>query len=81
MERTDAQKKYTEDHRTLPRRTNHSKLADMRRKLGLTQQQLAKRADCYAKDISRWELGICAPSTKSLKKLATALGCNMEDIS
>lgn len=81
MERTDAQRQYAEDHRTLPRRTNHSKIADMRRKLGLTQQQLADRAGCYAKDISRWELGICSPSAKSLKKLATAMNCSMDDIS
>ena len=81
MERTDAQRQYAEDHRTLPRRTNHSKIADMRRKLGLTQQQLADRAGCYAKDISRWELGICAPSAKSMKKLATAMNCSMDDIS
>lgn len=81
IERTDAQRQYAEDHRTLPRRTNQSKIADMRRKLGLTQQQLADRAGCYAKDISRWELGICAPSVKSMKKLATAMNCSMDDIS
>lgn len=81
MERTDAQRQYAEDHRILPRRTNHSKIAEMRRKLGLTQQQLADRAGCYAKDISRWELGICAPSAKSLKKLAAAMNCSMDDIS
>ena len=81
MERTDTQRRYAEDHRTLPRRTNHSKIADMRRKLGLTQQQLADRAGCYAKDISRWELGICSPSVKSMKKLATAMNCSMDDIS
>ena len=55
------------------------KLKAARLAAGMTQAQLAKRMGCYQKDISRWENG--RPMTaETLKKLATALGCSMDDL-
>lgn len=66
--------------RTQPRRTNDSTLARLRMDRGLTQGQLAEKVGCYPKDISRWETGERTPSTKSLLKLASALGCSLDEL-
>lgn len=68
------------DRRAAPRRTNDSPIARLRMENGLTQGQLAEMVGCYAKDVSRWETGERTPGTKSLKALAKALGCTMDDL-
>lgn len=68
------------DYRTAPRHTNDSPIARLRMKRGMTQGQLAEKVGCYTKDISRWENGERNPSGKSLKALADALECRMEDL-
>ena len=68
------------DYRTLPRKTNESALARLRMERGLTQGQLAEKAGCYPKDISRWETGVCKPGTVSLIKLAAALDCTIDEL-
>ena len=68
------------DYRTLPRKTNESALARLRMERGLTQGQLAEKAGCYPKDISRWETGVCKPGTVSLIKLAAALNCTIDEL-
>ncbi len=63
-----------------PRRTNDSLIARLRMERGLTQADLAALIGCYPKDICRWETGKRIPSTKSLVKLAAALGVPMEQL-
>lgn len=47
---------------------------------GLTQAQLAEKVGCTQKDISRWEAGLHEPGARTLKKLAEALRCSMDDL-
>lgn len=47
---------------------------------GLSQAQLAEKVGCTQKDVSRWESGAHEPSIASLKKLAAALACKVDDI-
>lgn len=55
------------------------KLKAARKAAGLTQVELAEKVGCKQKDISRWENG--RPTTaETLKKLAQALGCSMDDL-
>lgn len=46
----------------------------------MTQHQLAEKIGCHQKDVSRWESGEREPMASTLKKLALALGCSMEDL-
>lgn len=68
------------DFRNTPRRTNDSALARLRMERGMTQRQLADLAGVLHQHVSRWELGICTPDTKSLLKLAAALNCSLDDL-
>ena len=68
------------DYRTAPRRTNDSQLARIRMERGLTQGQLAEKVGVYIKDISRWETGARNPGSASLRKLASALECSIDDL-
>ena len=68
------------DGRAAPRRTNGSPIARLRREKGMTQGQLAEKVGCYTKDISRWETGKHRPAAESLKALAEALECTMDDL-
>ena len=51
-----------------------------RKKLNLSQAELAEKVDCTQKDISRWEKGEFSPSAENLKKLAEALDCRIDDL-
>lgn len=65
---------------TQPRHTNESIIAKARIEKGLTQEQLAKAIGVDQRDLSRWELGAVTPRVGSLRKLARALGCSMDDL-
>ena len=56
------------------------KLKAAREAAGLTQVELAEKVGCKQKDISRWENGNREPVASTLKKLAQALGCSMDDL-
>ena len=56
------------------------KLKAARLAAGLTQGQLAERVGCHQKDISRWEAGTHEPRAPTLKKMAQALGCSMDEL-
>lgn len=56
------------------------KLKAARKAAGLTQVQLAEKAGCTQKDVSRWENGQREPVASTLKKLAQAIGCSMDDL-
>jgi ribosome-binding protein aMBF1 (putative translation factor) len=53
-------------------------LIDARKKLGLTQQQLAERTKINQADISKIEKGISNPSLNTLKKLAKGMNMRLK---
>lgn len=65
---------------TDPRKTNDSKIAQMRISRGMTQKQLAQRIACKQAQLSRWELGWNSPRIGALVQLAKALECKIEDL-
>lgn len=71
--------KETAKHKA-PRRTNNSPIAKRRIELGMTQQQLAEKVGCYAKDVSRWEKGVFMPHVETMLKIAAVLGCSIDDL-
>lgn len=56
------------------------KLKRARQAAGMTQKQLADILGCKVKDISRWENGHVEPGVLTVKKMAQALGCSMDDL-
>lgn len=56
------------------------KLRAARQAAGMTQTQLAEAIGCKQKDVSRWEAGTVEPGVLTVKKMAQALGCSMDDL-
>ena len=52
-------------------------LCERRHELGLSQTQLARRADTSVPTVSRYENGWTRFEVNTLRKLATALGCDL----
>ena len=63
---------------------NHRKLLnnleELRKKAGLTQQQLSESADVSRKSINAIENGIYVPSTVLALKISKTIGCEVEDL-
>ena len=63
---------------------NHQKLnnrlEELRRKAGLTQQELSEKAEVSRKSINAIENGIYVPSTVLALKIAKKLKCKVEDL-
>jgi putative transcriptional regulator len=63
---------------------NHKKLINnleqLRKKAGLTQNDLSESAEVSRKSINAIENGIYVPSTVLSLKIAKTLGCKVEDI-
>ena len=55
-------------------------LEELRRKAGLTQQELSEAAEVSRKSINAIENGIYVPSTVLALKIAETLECKVEDI-
>ena len=55
-------------------------LAELRKKAGLTQQELSVSADVSRKSINAIENGIYVPSTVLALKISKTLGCKVEDL-
>lgn len=55
-------------------------LADLRKNAGLTQEQLAKAAKVRQATISDWERGEQVATLASIRKLAKALKCKLEEL-
>ncbi|MCQ2793235.1 MAG: helix-turn-helix domain-containing protein [Bacilli bacterium] len=53
-------------------------LIELRKKSGLTQQQLAKQFNYSDKTVSKWELGHAIPSVEVLKDLADFYGVTVD---
>lgn len=56
------------------------KLKAARKAAGMSQAQLAEAVGCHQKDISRYESGQHEPGALTLKKIAQAIGCSMDDL-
>lgn len=54
-------------------------LRDIRRRLELTQQELADLAGVNQNNISKWEKGRIEPTVTSLLRVARATGCTLDD--
>ena len=50
----------------------------LRRKMGLTQEEFAERADMHRSAVAKYEGGTLTPKAASLEKLANALGVTIE---
>ena len=57
-----------------------AKIADLRKKKGLTQAQLAEMLNISNKTISRWETGEGYPEVTLLSPLAKALGVTVDEM-
>ena len=55
-------------------------IAEKRKGLGLTQQQLADRLNISFQAVSKWENGSTYPNIESLYELATALNVTVDEI-
>lgn len=55
-------------------------IAELRKKQGLTQQQLADKLDLSNKTISKWESGSGSPDISNLPVLAEALGISVDEL-
>ena len=55
-------------------------LEELRRKAGLTQQELSEAAEVSRKSINAIENGIYVPSTVLALKIAKTLNCKVEEI-
>ena len=63
---------------TAPRKTNDSRIAKERMRLGLTQTQLAEKIGVDRRQITSWETGERTPRSANLLKLSQVLGCSIE---
>ena len=55
-------------------------IAEKRKDLGLTQDELGRQLNVTAKAVSKWERGISLPDTSLLSRLATALRISIVDL-
>ena len=56
------------------------KLKAARNAAGLSQAALAEIVGCKQKDRRRWEAGQVEPGVLTVKRMAQALGCSMDDL-
>ena len=56
------------------------KLIDLRRKAGLSQEQMAQQLDVSRQAVSKWESGVSDPSTSNLLALAKLYGVSAEEL-
>lgn len=57
-----------------------NKLKEARKAAGLTQVKLSRKTGMSQQDISSIERGDRDPTASTLRKLANALGCKIDDI-
>lgn len=58
--------------------TTGEKLAALRKKKGITQEQLAELLQVSRQSVSRWEMDVAFPETEKLIKLARLLECSID---
>lgn len=57
-----------------------SKLKELRKAKGFSQERLAKITGISRVSIARYETGVAVPNMKNARKLAEALECSIDDI-
>ena len=57
-----------------------SKILELRRKQGLSQEQLGEKVNVTRQTISNWELGETAPNPEQLKLLSKALNISIDEL-
>ena len=60
--------------------TFSEKLVELRRKAGLSQEELASRLEVSRQAVSKWESGASDPSTMNLMALAKLFGVSAEEL-
>lgn len=55
-------------------------ISELRKNRGLTQQALADLLDVQRPALAMWEIGKAWPPSQLLPKLASALGCSLDDL-
>ena len=55
-------------------------IAELRKKQGLTQQQLADKLNLSNKTVSKWESGVGSPDISNLSVLAEVLGISVDEL-
>ena len=58
--------------------TTGEKIANLRKKKNLTQEQLAEILGVARQSVSRWEMGVAFPETEKLIKLGKLLDCSID---
>lgn len=58
--------------------TTGEKLAALRKRKGITQEQLAEILQVSRQSVSRWEMDAAFPETEKLVKLGKLLGCSID---
>ena len=58
--------------------TTGEKLAVLRKKKGITQEQLAELLQVSRQSVSRWEMDAAFPETEKLIRLARLLECSID---
>lgn len=58
--------------------TTGEKISALRKKKGLTQEQLAEILNVSRQSVSRWEMDIAFPETEKLIKLSRILNCSID---
>lgn len=59
---------------------NVERLRELRKKRGLTQNELAKLLDVGRTTVTLWEKGVNNPRIEVLPKLARVLHCSVDDL-
>jgi len=57
-----------------------NRLREIRKSRGITQGELAERANIHRVTIAKYETGKFEPGRENLFKLASALGCTAEEL-
>lgn len=56
------------------------RLKELRKKKGISQEQLAEYIDVEPRNLSKIETGVTFPSIKNLEKIISALGCQDSEL-
>ena len=57
-----------------------SRIAENRRRIGMTQEELAAKLAVSAQAVSKWENGTAAPSTTNLMAMAKLFGVEAAEL-
>ena len=57
-----------------------NKIKKMRKRIGLTQEQLACRMNIDCSTVAKWETGKAKPRADKLPELAQILKCKIDDL-